>query len=183
LKTYKDLNERFWQVNKITDKYRGNELARWMLTAGPEFQTALDAGCGNGEDVDFLRDLGKDVIGIELSRVMWRHLKSKDNKDYFLLGDISDLPFANDSFDMVYSFEVLEHLPTKEGIKAVNEIYRVTRKYFFGTISNRREFKNRFHLNVQSKDWWDGYFCRAGFKKIDVKQFDMVNNRVFCYEK
>jgi len=181
--TYREINEKLWKVNKITDKYMGNELVKWMLAHGPDFETALDVGCGNGKDVDFLRGVNKEVAGIELSSVMWKHLKGKANKDYFFLGDACDLPFADDSFDLLYSFEVLEHLPTKEGIQAINEIYRVTRRYFFGTISNRREFHNSFHLNVQSRSWWDGYFRRAGFKLVEVKQFDMVNNWVYCYEK
>jgi ubiquinone/menaquinone biosynthesis C-methylase UbiE len=183
MRTYRAINEQFWKENKISDKYCGDELARWLLSHGPYFQTALDIGCGNGSDVDFLRAVGKDAVGVDLSRTMWAFLKKKDNRDHFLLGDASDLPYAKDSFDLVYSFEVLEHLPAKEGIRAVDEIYRVTRKYFYGTISNRREFKNKFHLNVQSRDWWDGYFRRAGFKRIYTDQFDKVNSWIFCYEK
>jgi len=72
--------------------------------------TVLDAGCGMGRYAALAAELGASVIGLDLSlavekaRQLW-------SKPRFVQGDLAAPPFAPASFDVVYSFGVIHHLP------------------------------------------------------------------------
>ena len=73
---------------------------------------ALDFGCGTGRSTRFLRQLGFDVTGIDISEDMLRIARSTDpSGDYRLVpGDnFSDLPAA--SFDVILSAFTFDNIP------------------------------------------------------------------------
>ena len=73
----------------------------------------LDAGCGTGRVCEILAGWGGYVVGVDLSRsveVARQHLQPFDNV-VVLQGDIGDLPFRPEAFDMVVSTGVLHHTP------------------------------------------------------------------------
>lgn len=73
----------------------------------------LDAGCGTGRISEILASWGAYVVGVDLSRsveVARRHLEQLDNV-VVLQGDIGDLPFRSEAFDMIVSSGVLHHTP------------------------------------------------------------------------
>ena len=83
----------------------------------------LDYGCGSGEIINYLDDLGIDAYGcdiysggeIESAKAFEASLR-KVNKNYFKNGRIknmetnSQIPFPTDTFDIVLSNQVLEHV-------------------------------------------------------------------------
>jgi SAM-dependent methyltransferase len=70
----------------------------------------LDVGCGMGRYAALVADHGADVVGIDVSRAveiaaeLWPQCS-------FLQADVLAAPFRPGSFDLVYSFGVLHHLP------------------------------------------------------------------------
>ena len=76
-------------------------------------------------------------IGIGTKLVAW-YLKNKGIKvttcdidknlspDY--IADIRELPFKNNAYDLTLACEVLEHIPYADFIKALKEMYRVSKK-------------------------------------------------------
>ncbi len=77
---------------------------------------ALTIGAG-GDTEEFIRE----NKNIELISVDINKIKKPD-----LLMDVNNLKFENDQFDIVFIFEVLEHIPTPQ--KAIDEIHRVLKK-------------------------------------------------------
>ncbi len=78
-----------------------------VLEVGPGDGTVRDHLIRRGisyTSVDVAEDLGPDVIG-----------------------SVLDLPFPNDSFDVVCAFEVLEHVPFNSFDRALAELARVSR--------------------------------------------------------
>ena len=69
----------------------------------------LSVGCGFGADVDCLADAGIDAYGIEpFERTeMWDRRKHKER---LKVADGRELPFDNETFDVIYCSEVLEHV-------------------------------------------------------------------------
>jgi SAM-dependent methyltransferase len=85
----------------------------------------LDAGCGEGETIERLRDLlPKPVQGIDLNPESVEFASARLPEDRFEVGDLTDLRFGDSSFDLVLCLEVLEHIPDPE--PALREMARVS---------------------------------------------------------
>jgi ubiquinone/menaquinone biosynthesis C-methylase UbiE len=88
----------------------------------------LDAGCGRGYGSYHLSVKGANkVIGVDASDERLATAKkyfSSPNLD-FLVMDATAMEFPDSAFDLVVSFEVLEHLPASSTQRFMEEIARV----------------------------------------------------------
>ncbi len=86
------------------------QMALLSALEGLEFTSVLDVGCSEGYFSQLLRDhFGAEVWGVDLSTVAL----AKAHEKYGLpvaAADAKRLPFADGSFDLVYSTEVIEHV-------------------------------------------------------------------------
>src|SRR5215831_2995867 len=75
---------------------------------------ALDFGCGTGRSTRFLRDLGFQVSGVDISPAMLDQARSLDRAgDYRLVGDGGLLDeFAPDSFGVILAAFTFDNIPT-----------------------------------------------------------------------
>ena len=74
----------------------------------------FDAGCGSGYGANYLRERGaKTVTGGDASEEAIEYATKHYQKDglYFLLLNAQRLPFPDKYFDVIVSFETIEHLP------------------------------------------------------------------------
>lgn len=98
-----------------------SKLGRPMGTA----MSILDFGCGAGREVYRLRDCGyENVLGVDLGDYL--QLRAPGDSRWFSLSldpHVYRLPYPDNSFDLVYSTQVLEHLRFYE--PALSEIRRV----------------------------------------------------------
>lgn len=84
----------------------------------------LDAGCGKGRFSDVLLKAGAEVVGLDFSDELLQETRNI-NGGFFTQGSLTRLPFKDNSFDYVFSIEVLEHIPDTE--LAISELIRVLR--------------------------------------------------------
>lgn len=83
----------------------------------------LEAGCGTGLVLGQVARFARTAVGIDLSAGMLR--KSVERGLSVANASITELPFADESFDVAYSFKVLAHI---ESIgRALAEMARVVR--------------------------------------------------------
>ncbi len=85
----------------------------------------LDAGCGTGGMLAPLARYG-GVTGLDRSADALRFAQERSD-GALARGTVSQLPFANNSFDLVTSFDVLYHLGVSDDVEAMKEIERVMR--------------------------------------------------------
>ena len=85
----------------------------------------LDLGCGDGTRLGIVAK-GKRGVGVDISNTAIKSAKSKkqSGKHKYIRSNLESLPFADGSFDLVYSAYVLEHLENPE--KVIKEAIRVT---------------------------------------------------------
>ncbi len=89
----------------------------------PNAKRFLDAGCGTGANLRMLFDLGVGTIsGIDASPLA---ISVCREKGFFetVVGDIRSLPYADDSFDVVFATDIVEHVAEDDA--AATEIFRV----------------------------------------------------------
>lgn len=87
---------------------------------------ALDVGCGNGVSDFYFKRYINDLYGIDFSNDLLNEHPFKDTGK-FIIGNAKNLPYNNNSFELVYCWEVLHHIDKPE--KAVSEMIRVSSKY------------------------------------------------------
>ena len=85
----------------------------------------LDAGCGTGGNGLFLRRYGW-VVGIDLAPEAIS-LGGPRLPGRLARGSVLDIPFADASFDLVTSFDVLYHRAVPNEERALGEMWRVLR--------------------------------------------------------
>lgn len=87
----------------------------------------LDAGCGTGKNMQFLKDKGYNVFGIDISKEAFAFCKKRGLKNV-QVAPVDKIPFGNSLFEVVISTDVLGAFRTeKEAKKVLAEFYRVLR--------------------------------------------------------
>lgn len=123
----------------------------------------LDLGCGAGRTTLPLYEQGfQKIVGIDLSKTAIKNAKmlakQKKLEVQFLVADVLELPFEDNSWDGgIFSFNGLFCIPKKENrLKALQEIKRVLKpgaKLVF-TAHNRELMKMfKSHYNQEKKLW------------------------------
>jgi SAM-dependent methyltransferase len=121
----------------------------------------LDVACGAGYGSALLARRAKHVLGADISAETIEHARSTyaalTNLE-FRQADCAALPFAAGSFDVVVSFETVEHIEAQE--KFLDEVRRVLRPDGLVILSSpnkleyseRRGFTNPYHVRELYRD-------------------------------
>lgn len=90
----------------------------------------LDAGCGSGYGADLLATVAQGVVGVDYDpEAVIQNRKTYGNRKNltFAAMEVTTAGLADESFDLVVSFEVYEHVDPANGSRFVQELYRVCR--------------------------------------------------------
>ena len=115
-------------TRRIDDYAAADEAERFTRLAAPTPHVVpriLDAGCGPGRDATLLRLAGAEVLGLDIARAMLHQARQIDDAGFLCQGDFRRLPFAPASFDAVWCFAALGHLPPAAIPHALTEFRRV----------------------------------------------------------
>lgn len=92
-------------------------------------ERVLDLGCGNGRHAMYFARQGVKASGIDLSpqAIEWaKDWARREQLDVdFRVGDITELPYTDATFDVVVSHGVLDHVPSETAERAAREVRRV----------------------------------------------------------
>lgn len=122
---------------------------RWQAVLQYAGHHVLDVGCSNGVYVHQLRQHGYTAYGADLLNApQWSGLQQA-----FLMSDARFLPFANDAFDTVISFETLEHVP-EPGL-ALQEYYRGCRRNIIISVPNCEMVSVLIDAGLNFNHWID----------------------------
>jgi 2-polyprenyl-3-methyl-5-hydroxy-6-metoxy-1,4-benzoquinol methylase len=155
------------KANIIYDEH----LVRYQLAAQvAKGKRVLDIACGSGYGAKILAQAGAaQVIAVDIDAKAIEAAKKNYGQDNieFKTGDAESIKEADNLFDLIISFETIEHLPDAE--KYLSELARVLKKEGMALIStpNREVFgqKNPYHLRE---------FIKAEFEEILRKYFKNI---------
>lgn len=115
-----NLEEQYWwfvAMRRITDAIVGPGLAGRRLTL-------LDAGCGTGYNIRHYEGLGHSVFALDVAEEAVAAVQRRGFRKV-AQASTTQIPFRSESFDFVFSFDVLEQISPKAGEEASRELYRV----------------------------------------------------------
>lgn len=107
-------------------------------------QSVLDVGSGRGFLVQKIAEFRRiNVVGIDM--YIPEHLSNSPHAMY-MVGDIENLPFPDNSFDTVVCCHTLEHVQNLE--RAIAELRRVTSQRLIVVVPRQREYTYTFDLHL-----------------------------------
>lgn len=113
----------------------------------------LDIGCGRGEMLEYARTLGyTDVAGLEVVPAL-----CGGDVMQCAIHDLHKIPSLH--YDLVTSFDVIEHVLPDDDSTLLAQMARIARKYLTVTANNRPSIDpttgNDLHVNIRDYDAWD----------------------------
>ena len=218
----------FFKGNNFTDPIDGKSYRKFLPYGyGKQRENALSPGTLSLErhrqmwlylqnETDFFTKNYK-VLHIAPEQEFLRKFKKMKNLDYTsadlfspivdVKADILDLPFEDESFDVIFCNHVLEHI--EDDRKAMSELYRVMKKGGWGilqvpmknslektyedfTITDPKERQKHFgqydHVRWYGMDYFDrlksvGFDAEANFysqkfSDADIKKFGLNRNEI-----
>jgi SAM-dependent methyltransferase len=154
---------RFWKatVKRFRDYYQLAEDA-----------SILDVGCAKGFMLHDFKELMPNltIAGIEISEYAIEHA-IETVKPFLRVGNAKELPYEDDSFDLVISITTIHNLPLEECKQALREIQRVSREHAFITMDAWRTEEERERLmkwnltalTYMHVDDWRRLFAEVGY--------------------
>lgn len=115
----------------------------------------LDAACGEGYGSALLADVAADVTGVDVDQASIAHARARYASKLRLRYECADataLPYADREFDLVVSFETLEHLTAQEQLLAgfarvlSDDGVLLISSPDKRTYSEQAGFRNEFHV-------------------------------------
>jgi len=132
---------RFWRdtVERIRDYYQL-----------PATASILDIGCAKGFMLHDFKELmpASTVAGIDVSEYAIENAK-EEVKPYLKVGNAKELPYEDNSFDLVLGLSTIHNLHLDECKQALREIQRVSRAHAFVTVDAWRTEEEKELL----RDW------------------------------
>jgi len=169
----KSIEQGKWDKTYLKDR-RALEDALYSL---PKNAKILDLMCGSGHWTNLIYDKGyKNVIGLDFSKNMLAIAKKKNKKIKYLHADATNLPFKNETFDLIVSLgNSIGVVPGKENrLRAINEALQTLKpgKQFIYSLHNRWTFNNFL-------PYWILWKVAYHFGR----NWDFGNERLLAYEK
>lgn len=184
----------FWgrkMLNRMNDRHKN--LIKWGLEGLDltKYRDVLDIGCGSGNSLDIMYRKNKKAhfFGLDYSKDSVKMAK-KNNKDAvskghmkIIHGDVCDMPYKNDSFDLIVSVESFYYWKKHE--KALSEIARVMKKNGKLVIileahkdipnpEKHDEIKNMLDMLIPGQEDFEKLFEKVGLSLTTEKKEDWI---------
>jgi SAM-dependent methyltransferase len=133
-----------WKTfNKILPQHHDEFKLYFDLIDLPtlESKRICDLGCGIGRWSYFLKDIAKEIVLIDFSESIFEARKNLSESDntIFIMADVLDLPFPNDTFDFIFCLGVLHHIP-QPALQSVRKLSSLAPEfliYLYYALDNR----------------------------------------------
>lgn len=130
-------------------------ILKYFLPLFKEEFYLLDAGCGPGILLDFFRDYKINYLGVDISTEMLHLARQQADinsfplRGHFVRGDVENLPFKSNKFDVVISLGVIEYL--KEDNLLLTELARILKPngYLLLAVTNKYSYNLIFEQLIE----------------------------------
>ncbi len=175
------------RMNMYDTNKRLETIYKELLKEDITGRKLLDAGCGTGWFSKAAVDRGAVVTSMDLGENLLSKVALKCQSER-IVGSILEIPYADCTFDIVVSSEVIEHVPNP--FKALSELYRVLKpggilvvttpnKIWYFAIWLANLFKLRPYQGLEN---WTGWMeMNYNLKKLGFTEIDMRGIHLFPF--
>ncbi len=183
---YGEQNSRFNRLFERLILWFRNRRARKLIRMRTPGRV-LDIGCGRGLVLAYLRDRGWNVTGVELNENAARHARNVLGVDVHVRAFDGQL-FADQEFDVVILWHVLEHLSNISSTLAAVERILKPGGLIVIAVPNIESWQAQFaryhwfHLDLPrhyvhfSEAWLRSKMGQLGFRVCEVNHFSLEQN-------
>jgi len=178
-------DKNYWeQFAGVFEPKHYQDMASWIRYCKPE--RILEIGCGIGHRVFAANSLmveafGCDVSDYAISRAKKEYPAYKEN---YVKQDAADVP--DNSADLVFTYDVLEHLPEKEIDAMIKNLIRVSNRWVINgiTFGDNPNFPlDPTHITGKPKSWWKEKLESHGIKMHLTPSYFPYADQVMIGEK
>ena len=173
-KTWEEADDNFkkkWK--KYGHSFEGKNYTRDVINLQPK--SIIDIGCGWNEFCKTMKSAGiSNCIGVDCS------CAGAD-----IIASAHDIPVEDKTYDLLVSFDCMEHIPKEEVLDSFKEFARICNRMFIKVaLTENTTFIDgeMLHTCVQPTDWWlkqaENYF---NIKSEEVKTRKAVHNHLLIY--
>ena len=123
--------------HEYLDTFEGDTIFRFLGKL--KGLKVLDVGCGAGRLTKFLKNEGAEVYAADISEKMLKIVEGKLSGVKTFQAAMDQLPFEDESFDIVTAAFVIVHLETLQ--KSFEEVYRILKPGGFFVVTNVNQKK------------------------------------------
>ena len=153
-------------------------LCRFSQQVGNK-RPVWDLGCGPGQTTEYLKSLGVEISGLDLSENILQQAKTIHPDIHFQKGNILELEFENDSIAGIVAFYAIVHFTKEQAGIAFSEIFRVLKPgglflftYHIGdeTIHINQFLGRKVDIDFMffNSDFISGCLEVSGFEEIEL---------------
>jgi ubiquinone/menaquinone biosynthesis C-methylase UbiE len=150
-----------------------------IITKYVNGKKALDFGCGAGRSTRYLKQLGFNTIGLDISKDMLKLARERDpNGEYFLIRDTDLSRLKDNSYDLVFSAFTFDNIPTEDKkIQNLGEIRRVlkTGGIFINLVSSPEIYMHEW-ASFTTKAFPENRTAKSG-DKVKIIMTDVSDRR------
>lgn len=126
-------------------------------------ESILDVGCGRDNEFcgEILYELERFQISHNITKLTGCDFVKFPNS---MQADANNLPFKDKEFDVITSFDMLEHILPEDVDNVLKEFDRVSKKGMIFSIAYH-QVKRGLHKTIQPEEWWMEKLSKYG--KVD----------------
>ena len=152
------------------------KLNSYVPVARGKGRTVLEIGCSIGGVASLLSERGFNVYASDISKYAVERAKKLSPKVMFCVFDVQKPIPLRKKFDIILSFEVVEHLEKPE--LAIKNMYNSLNKGGYLVISTPYPYKwihsDPTHINVKFPKEWVNIMKDTGLKKVFYHRFSLL---------
>lgn len=151
----------------------------------------LDAACGEGYGSALIATYADKVVGVDIDAKSIQHAKQRYQADNlkFVCANVLDIPIPDNSFDVVISFETLEHLAEHEQLLAEYKRLLTDKGILIISTPDKAEysdktgFNNEYHVKELYREEFKALLDQWFSEQVWLGQKLMFNSVIWQLDK
>ena len=185
--TRQTFNKKAPEYHQRTIALRPDDKTSFFLSYLSAQDSILDVGCGSGRDAKYFTEKGFGVTGVDLSEVMIEVAQENAPQASFVIQDIEEMEFPEQSFNGIWASASLLHIPKNKMKTVLTDLYSFLKDegvFFISLKEGEGEALHLDHryggleefLSFYKEDEIVSFLEEAGFTIVDQHTYPILNS-------